>query len=284
MGKIVQKGKPDPASVSFSQIFSFDLAPRAGKTINRPLLGGEPMTENQKWFSRKAATFARPVLIFLSSFLSAAFLVLLVFLLILLPSAHAQQTASTKPEVVLQTGHTHEVIAVNFSPDGRWLASLDSASTASGNTTIKIWDVATGSTLRNLAGIGVETVNADKVFFSPDGKTLALIGSSFKSIGLLDLVTGSKRHVLDHESGMGSYQVVFSPDKKTLATTNGKPTIHLWDIATGKELRTLVGHTRGVRAVVFISDRKSLITSSWDKTIKFWNFNWVPPDFFGRLS
>lgn len=80
------------------------------------------MTANQKLFLRKAATFARPVLIFLSLFLSAVFLVLPFFLLTLFAFAHAQQATPIKPELVLQTGHTSSVDAVAFSQDGRWLA------------------------------------------------------------------------------------------------------------------------------------------------------------------
>lgn len=47
-------------------------------------------------------------------------------------------------------------------------------------------------------------------------------------------------------------------------------TIKVWNIQTGKVIRTLRGHTRGVRALVF--DDTKLITGSLDSTIKVWNY------------
>jgi WD40 repeat protein len=53
---------------------------------------------------------------------------------------------------------------VTFSPDGRRLAS------AGEDWTVKIWDAATGSEIRNLRG---HTDRVSGVTFSPDGRRLA---------------------------------------------------------------------------------------------------------------
>ena len=58
-------------------------------------------------------------------------------------------------------GHADHVLGLDFSPDGRYLA------TASADKTVRIWDVATGQTVRTLIG-HTGTVNA--VRFSPDGQ------------------------------------------------------------------------------------------------------------------
>src|SRR3712207_7082160 len=46
--------------------------------------------------------------------------------------------------------------------------------------------------------------------------------------------------------------VSFSPDGKILASTSADNTVKLWDTATLKEIKTLIGHTNRV-------DRKSVV-------------------------
>jgi WD40 repeat protein len=48
-------------------------------------------------------------------------------------------------------------------------------------------------------------------------------------------------------------------------------TVKLWDIATGKELRTLTGHTAWVGSVAFSPDGHTALSGSGDNTLKLWN-------------
>ena len=66
------------------------------------------------------------------------------------------------------TGHTDQVNAVAFSPDGKTLAS------GSWDGTVKLWDVASGQNSRTLSA-GFTRVYS--VAYSPDGKTLAAGGA-----------------------------------------------------------------------------------------------------------
>src|SRR5271166_2105352 len=65
--------------------------------------------------------------------------------------------------------------------------------------------------------------------------------------------------------------IAISPDGRSLASGFGDNTIRLWDLASGKELRRLEGHTNKVRSVAFAPDGRSLASGSEDNTIRLWD-------------
>ncbi|WP_249268059.1 WD40 repeat domain-containing protein [Microcystis aeruginosa FBCC-A68] len=79
----------------------------------------------------------------------------------------------------------------------------------------------------------------------------------------------SERNRLEgHDSYVQS--VNFSPDGKTLVSGSDDGTIKLWNVETGKEIRTLKGHDGYVSSVNFSPDGKTLVSGSL-QTIKLWN-------------
>jgi WD40 repeat protein/tRNA A-37 threonylcarbamoyl transferase component Bud32 len=76
--------------------------------------------------------------------------------------------------------------------------------------------------------------------------------------------------------GHGSmvHAIAISPDGQLVASGSNDNTVKLWQIATGKLVRTLggwfSGHSSMVNAIAFSPDGDLLATGSWDDTIKLW--------------
>jgi WD40 repeat protein len=48
-------------------------------------------------------------------------------------------------------------------------------------------------------------------------------------------------------------------------------TLKVWDVETGRELRTFAGHTHGVRGVALSVDGRRAVSGSDDHSVKVWD-------------
>jgi len=160
------------------------------------------------------------------------------------------------------TGHIGDVWSLDFSPDGKRLA------TAGFDQTTKVWDAQTGQELLSLQG---HSGWVDDIAFSPDGKTLAT-ASEDSTARLWDAQTGKELANINRPHAI--YSLAFRPDGKQLALTSADGIISLWNLnrsaarLQAAEVFTLVHPA--VRQVAFTADGKRLATGGDDGTVKMW--------------
>lgn len=66
------------------------------------------------------------------------------------------------------------------------------------------------------------------------------------------------------------YTLAFHPHGKMLATAGDDAKIIIWDLGSGKKIKTLSGHTKPIWSLDFSQDGSVLASGSADNTVRIW--------------
>lgn len=197
--------------------------------------------------------------------------------------AEAAQAKNDKDDV-------REANTACLSPDGRFIA-IGTRTRMAASAIIEIWDVDSRQRIQTLIP---EKGGASQIQFSPDGQQLVTAGHSSAqgwvdnnkdisspdhedSLILWDLASGKairkfgSRESSDHGTRIAN-GVTFSPDGRYLITAERTGTVLIYEVATGKRLANVQGHTGRVKAVAMSGDGKRLLSASMDLTGLVWDF------------
>ena len=151
-------------------------------------------------------------------------------------------TALTKFDGQTKSGGAAGFLALtglSFSPDGRFLATVGA------DTVVRVWDIQTKSEARGLRG---HTDWVTAVAFSGDGRFLASVGVD-KAARVFELTAQEGGAAGGHMLRVNA--VAVSPDGKFAVTAATDQTMKVWDIATGREVATLIGNSDIPQVVTF---------------------------------
>jgi WD40 repeat protein/serine/threonine protein kinase len=207
-------------------------------------------------------------------------------------------------EVATLRGHSSDIRAVAWSPDGQRLATASKDYTlkvwdavnvqelatlrghkqvicsvswspdgrrlasASWDKTLRVWDVATGSAVK----IPASDELLQCVTWSPDGKRLASCGDD-GLVKVWDAMTGAELLQLEGHQDL-VWEVAWSPNGQRLASVSNylHPDIRIWDVVTGKQVHEqLNAHGFSILSVAWSPDGKRLATASMDQLVKVWD-------------
>ena len=162
--------------------------------------------------------------------------------------------------------------AVAFSPDGKYFAS--------GGKGTKLWDLATRQEIMTY-----DDNRAFSITFSPNGKYILSGGPpsdlAFFSkpkpptMKIFDVSTGAE--IKNFKVQQNVWSVAYSPDGKYVLSGGSGGKMDLWDISSGKAIKTVEASgglmDPRVNAVSFSSDGKHALSGGSDNTVRLWNTN-----------
>jgi len=148
------------------------------------------------------------------------------------------------------------------SADGRWL--MGASSERGVGRMVYLWHANTGQLVRQFDG-------HTRATFSPDGRTLAMLGVNRRDIVLWDPAGDRLERTMEAAGDEEFHSLVFTPDGRRILAGASVSGVVEWDVASGRQLRQLPGPRGRVTNLALHPDGKTLVTTSSDWTSRLWH-------------
>lgn len=170
-----------------------------------------------------------------------------------------------RPESKLPS-HTSNLV---LSPHAEWLAGASGRS--SFENSIVIWNTASGKREFEFAPHG--GTGTRLLLFSPADRSLACAVKA--TVEIWEPYSSDVRRKLEMRSGLAT-AMAYSPDGRQFATGHFQGDVHIWDLATEKEIAHFKGHRGRIAYLKYSHDGKSLASASADTSILIWKSPELP--------
>ncbi|MDQ2714361.1 MAG: serine/threonine protein kinase [Chloroflexota bacterium] len=178
------------------------------------------------------------------------------------PVADAPVQQST---LLTYRGHSAQVTAVAWSPDGTRIAS------SSLDETVQVWQATTGHSLLTHRS---SSLKGQAIAWSPDGRYIAsTAGLSSETIQVWQTTSERLAPVLaaTYEGHAERIRVlVWSPDGRYIASAGDDQTVHVWEADSKRHVFTYRGHSLVVMALTWSPDGTRIASAGEDKTVHTW--------------
>ncbi|MBX3733796.1 MAG: hypothetical protein KF791_14540 [Verrucomicrobiae bacterium] len=144
------------------------------------------------------------------------------------------------------TAPVDRVLALAFSPDGRWLAAGGGEPTRSGE--VWLWEAASRKPVFGLPALHSDTVAS--LAFSPDGRWLASAGAD-RFARLVEVASGRQVRLLEGHAGH-VLSLGWDTDGLILATAGADLVVNFWDLRAEKRIGQATGFTREVTGIAHL--------------------------------
>ena len=179
------------------------------------------------------------------------------------PTGGLAATGLSTPKIAVRGAVREPVTSISAAANGQWIAR-------SRPHAVEILNPANQTVVKTLVG---HTGQINDISFSNDSQWLIVSAGETGLSGEATLwkTDGWARGPILQGHRDSIYAARIAPDAKSVATASYDRDVLIWDVATGKVVRTLSGHNDAVYGLSFSPNGKLLATASGDRTVKLWD-------------